>query len=243
MTSFTETTSDTSAVEALLDLHDVDSGVVVMSARPERIGPRHALLDVLGALGKTASLCGPPSETSTATAIVVQWLIAEQISSVTVLGANRWPIRAERAVEAAVVGAGAQFIPIRDLATCADVSLVGRRIASATRTKAATCPTEWQQIRRLRLPHVAAATLASELKLSWSDLMSTTVEDVTDGGHQLRLLDWVLTVPDGAGRFLRVQELHSRHHGQRMLFSLFGRPLRRDEFAHAALKGQAEAEL
>ena len=49
---------DQDRVEALLRLHDPDRGVVVMSARPGKIGPRHALLDVLAALGKAVSFAG-----------------------------------------------------------------------------------------------------------------------------------------------------------------------------------------
>ena len=212
-----------------------------MSARPGKIGPRHALLDVLAALGKAVSLCGPPSEISSASELTTTWLVAEQVSIVVILGVDRWPTRAWRAVEASVGASAASFVPLSTGASIEEFAEATSWVTQNRRQTVRRWPVEWRTLRAYRLPHFQVSTFAQWAGLFWEDLLEARVGDVGGKGSTLRLRSGVIELPVGVDRCLRAQELDSRFYARAELMTSFGRILRRDELVYAALKGYTDA--
>lgn len=228
---------DQDRIEALLQLHDPDRGVIVMPARPGKIGPLHAVLDVLVAVGKGVSLGGPPSEISCASELATTWLAAEQVQVVVVVGVDRWPLRTQRVIEDAVAGSGAAFVPLPTTARAQDFKIAIMTATHARRKAATGWPDEWRTLRDYRLPHFPVATYAQGIGITWPELLKARVDDVGNGGSTLALPGGIAAIPAGVDRCVRAQELHSRSYGRAKLMTSFGRILRRDELAYAALKG------
>jgi hypothetical protein len=226
-------------VEALLDLHDVDGGTVVFSARPDTSSPRRGLCDLLAAMGKEVSGHLAPSETALLAELCVSWLIAERIHTVAVVAVERWPARVVETVRSAVEASGATFIEA-STRSADGVHLAHAQLLEAGHVhgpgRVAAAPAG---LRAFRFPHFAAAGLLYRLTADWSVFDRLTVCDVDAERQSVRIAGGTLVVPAASWRFLRVQEVHSRRAGKRALFTRFGQQLRRDEIVFGILKTTA----
>lgn len=226
-------------VEALLDLHELDGGTVVFSARPDTSSPRRGLCDLLAAMGKVGAGHLAPSETALLAELCVSWLIAECIHTVAIVAVERWPARVTATVRSAVEASGATFIEASTRSTdglqLAHAHLLEvSHLHGADRVAASPAG-----LRAFRFPHFAAAGLLYRLTEDWSDFDRLTVCDVDEKRQSIRIAGVTVLVPAASWRFLRVQEVHSRRAGKRALFTRFGKPLRRDEIVFGVLKSTA----
>jgi hypothetical protein len=224
-------------VEALLDMHDIDGGTLVFSARPDMSGPRRGLNDLLAAMGKeVAGKAPPPTEIKPLTELCVAWLIAEQIHTVAVVAVERWPAHVSTAVRLAVESAGAFFIPVSTRSETSLHDAHGHLVEARAAHAGQRCSATPAALRRFRFPHFAAAGLLYRLTEDWSDFNKLTVHDLCSETHSIGLRGTTVAVPIESWRFLRVQEVHSRRAKKRALFTRFGQTLRRDELVFSILK-------
>jgi hypothetical protein len=242
-------------VDAIVEnpsLNDVDAGVLRVPARPRVTSPRAACLDVLTALGKNGGGYGPPSSSDEAAMITSIWLQAEAIHTVVLLAPHRWNLRCIDSIRTVCQTSGARLViaatspptdPLRNY-------LEDRYGPAQTRTDLTgdrPCPpalrSPYSQLRRCRMPHIAASAL-----LQW---VGAEPEDVLDLGHDALPFnaDWLHTakgrheLPPGGRRLLWAQQLFSQAHGQTRLLTTGGSRFTAADFRYSAMVSTREADV
>lgn len=222
---------DPDVVAAGQDLAEATPGVLFMPARSTVRRGHGALLDMLSVLGKDVTAGGAPRPGgSAAHDLVVAWLVAEQVLTVVLHGAQRWPAAAFEAAEAAVTAAGARLAVVTfstvetvlqrelrrrhgrpvtpgELFDQLSRNAVQRQGASAPASNPAP-PGDLRRLRRCRMPYVAAAYVlltAADREVTPDELTGARVSGVNADGHRLVLPSGPVQVPAGCGRFLVAQ--------------------------------------
>lgn len=228
---------DEDVLDAVVQLHDLDRGVVVVPARPRQNRPRGALLDTLTALGKICTPYGQPNELEHTRHVTRAWLRGEGIHTVILYSAQRWHPSCIDELAAVTSVAGAELIvvtthepgprgkrhltdrhgaPVKDLDALTGLDSPGPGPALEH---------PYSRLRRCRLPYVAAIGIALCAGAEAEDLVDVAVEAAPATGDSLEISAGCLHLPAGGGRLLRAQQVAAQLAGCDRLFQRPGEDL------------------
>jgi hypothetical protein len=263
---------DPDVVAAGQDLAEKTPGVLFMPARATVRKAHGALLDLLSVLGKDVTAGGAPRAGGPAAHdLAVAWLVAEQVTTVVLHGAQRWPVAAFQAVETAVASAAGSLAVVtfstveglleRELRRrhglpASPGELFQQLILNAVQLQGSASPAGTAlepagplvQLRRCRMPYVAAAYVlltAGDRNVTPDELTHARVADVTEGGHCVDLPSGPVRVPAGCGRFVVAQATYAARATARpdALFWRAGQRMTPADIVFASVVAAREADL
>ena len=101
----------------------------------------------------------------------------------------------------------------------------------------------YAELRRCRLPHVAATGIALWAGADLETLGAIRTANLPQFSDELPTAGRVLQLPAGGGRLLRAQRAVARHYGSEALFCCFGKPLSLADLTYASMVACREADV